>query len=692
MILNSKYVLCFIVGMLGIYHVQAQTPVPVEKQTDSLEEVLITATRTQRQLSSLPLPAQIISKETIAQSGSVRLSDILAEQTGLITVPDYGGGEGIQIQGLDSQYILILIDGVPLVGRSAGTLDLSRITVGNIKQIEVVKGASSSLYGSDALGGVINIITESPQKPFQSAINYRGGSLNSHDLSLNTGVKEERLALSLFANRYSSDGYDLDESTSLQTVEPFTNYTAQVKGKYDFSEATSLLLSSRFYTQNQEYRASEILSGESDITEWNGQVLFSQQFTDKITSTLELYGTNYHTESYLQDEEGAENSRSFYDQTLLRPELRTVYALNDKHNFIGGIGYTYESLERTDFSQDPVFKAPYVYVQYDTHLLNNLNIIAGARYDMHNVYRSQLSPKLAARYKVDNSLAFKASVGSGFKAPAFRQLYFDFTNATVGYTVLGYEAVPTAIAEMQARGELANIIVPVSEFDDSLKPETSVNINLGVDYKFSKLLTTSLNLFRNNLNNLIDTRIIATKTNGQSVFSYVNVNESFTQGLEFSYTYNPFKNIRFSGGYQLLFAKDKEAVEAFEAGTVYGRTSANASAFVLDKKDYFGLYNRSRHTANFKVFYNLPQYKADVNMRATYRSKYGLSDTNGNGYLDNYDTFVDGYAIVDFAVNKALYKNITLGAGIDNLLNFTDTQNVTNIPGRLYFAKLNLTL
>lgn len=79
-------------------------------------------------------------------------------------------------------------------------------------------------------------------------------------------------------------------------------------------------------------------------------------------------------------------------------------------------------------------------------------------------------------------------------------------------------------------------------------------------------------------------------------------------------------------------------------------------------------------------------------MRATYRSKYGLSDTNGNGYLDNYDTFVDGYAIVDFAVNKALYKNITLGAGIDNLLNFTDTQNVTNIPGRLYFAKLNLTL
>ncbi|MGF1555137.1 Plug domain-containing protein [Paucihalobacter sp.] len=102
-------------------------------EVESLSEVLITGTRTLRQLSSLPLPAQIITKKQIQNINSVRLSNVLAEQTGLITVPDFGGGEGIQLQGLDSQYTLILIDGVPLIGRLAGTLDLNRITVGNIQ-------------------------------------------------------------------------------------------------------------------------------------------------------------------------------------------------------------------------------------------------------------------------------------------------------------------------------------------------------------------------------------------------------------------------------------------------------------------------------------------------------------------------------------------------------------------------------
>ena len=106
-----------------------------------LDEVFITATRTNRNLASLPLPGSVIDSATISRAGVNRLSEILAEQTGLVTVPDFGGGEGLQMQGLDSQYTLILIDGVPLVGRSAGTFDLSRITVGNIERIEVVKGA-----------------------------------------------------------------------------------------------------------------------------------------------------------------------------------------------------------------------------------------------------------------------------------------------------------------------------------------------------------------------------------------------------------------------------------------------------------------------------------------------------------------------------------------------------------------------
>ena len=242
---------------------------------------------------------------------------------------------------------------------------------------------------------------------------------------------------------------------------------------------------------------------------------------------------------------------------------------------------------------------------------------------------------------------------------------------------------------MQERGEIANILIPVSSFDDELKPESSINLNLGVDYSFSKRLTFSLNVFRNSLTNLIDTRIIATKTNGQSVFSYTNINESYTQGLEFNFTANAIKNLNISGGYQLLYAKDKQAEAAFEAGQIYARSAANSPAFALQKSDYFGLYNRSRHSANLKLFYNIPQYRMNANLRATYRSKYGLSDTNGNGYLDRYDRFVSGYGILDFALTKNLGKHLQVGVGVDNLLDFTDAQNITNVPGRLLFGKLN---
>ena len=157
-----KYsILLFLIGV-NYCHSQIRLKDTITEQR--LEEVIVTATRTYRQLSSLPLPAQIVSQKELKQANRIRLNNILNEQTGLITVQNFIGGEGIQMQGLDSEYTLVLIDGVPLVGRSAGTLDISRVALGNIKQIEIVKGASSSLYGSEALGGVINIITENPRK------------------------------------------------------------------------------------------------------------------------------------------------------------------------------------------------------------------------------------------------------------------------------------------------------------------------------------------------------------------------------------------------------------------------------------------------------------------------------------------------------------------------------------------------
>ena len=119
-----------------------------------LDEVVVTATRNERSMGALPMPVSLITKAQIKTIGSLRLNDVLTEQTGLVIVPQVNAqGNGIQMQGLNPDYTLILIDGEPIIGRYRGSLELSRIAVGNIKQIEIVKDPSSSLSGSDALAG-----------------------------------------------------------------------------------------------------------------------------------------------------------------------------------------------------------------------------------------------------------------------------------------------------------------------------------------------------------------------------------------------------------------------------------------------------------------------------------------------------------------------------------------------------------
>ena len=653
-----------------------------------LDAVVVSATRTQRQMSSLPMPTQFIPQKEIEAINAIRLTDLLEEQTGLITVADFGGGQGVQMQGLDSQYTLVMIDGVPLIGRSAGTLDLSRVTVGNIKQIEIVRGASSSLYGNEALGGVINIITENPRPGKKTRFDYRGGSFNTHDLRAQYTDNNLVDEWSIFVNRLSSDGYDLLETDDLRTVEPYTNYTAQVKYKGDLNQWTQMQVSGRYYHQNQDYTASSTLAGASDINEFNTTLNLSRTPLEHWTQEFEWYTTRYMASESLNNPDGSAFSQSDFDQWFSRPELRLKRVSDSSGTWIGGLGLTYEQLKRTDFFGTPEFYAPYAYLQYDNQITEKLNLVAGARYDLHSAYASQFSPKLAMRYVLTDKISLKTSLGYGFKTPDFRQLYFDFTNSTAGYTVLGYNAVSVRLPELQASGAILNVSVPLENFEDPLRPERSLALNFGIDFKFAPQVKWNVNLFRNDIKDLIDTRVIAQKTNGQNVFSYYNVNRVFTQGLETDFTARINPSLKFSMGYQYLIAKDKDAQKAFNNGEVFGRLSPSSPVFRLKANDYLGLVNRSRHTANAKVFFDLPRWDMDGSVRGTYRSAFGLFDTNGNSYLDKYDDLVSPFAIFDFSLNKALGKKFRIGAGIDNFLNYTDPGRLTNLPGRLIYASL----
>lgn len=660
---------------------------------EMLDEIILTATRTERQLSSIPLPVTLVSKKKILQSGTIRLNEILNEQAGIITVADESGFEGVQIQGIASDYILILIDGVPLVGRSAGNFDLSRLTVGNIKQIEVVKGPSSSLYGSEALGGVINIITEKPtSEALHGNASYRIGSFAQQDINLDVKQRFKKLRYGFFANRFSSEGYDLDPNVEGQTVNPFENYTVNGRVYVDFNDKFSLFTSARFYDQVQDagFTLNEVrFEGDSEEREWNAHARLDQKWNDKFNTSYELYYTNYTANEVLADPISEDVlSDSDFDQTLFRPEIRGNYAFTKTGTLTAGIGVQYDALDRTFFDENVSFNSQYVYGQYDFHPIEKLNVIAGVRFDNHSEYSNQFSPKLALRYTLTDAISVKASAGYGFKAPDFRQLYFDFANSVVGYTVLGYNVALEKLQELQDQGQLLDVVVSEEDLSDPLEAESSVGYNLGFTFKEGKW-NSELNFFRNDITNLIDTRIIARKTNGQNVFSYVNFDEIYTTGFEINAAYAVNDALNVSAGYQLLYAYDKQNEKRVEAGQVFARDPATNQTVAVAPSDYFGLVNRSRHNTNFKVFYDIASAKTNLNLRLLYRSKFAQFDTNGNGLIDTYDTsFIDGYVTVNIAASKLFYEDFTLQVGANNLLNYTDA-NIPTLPGIQGYVKLN---
>lgn len=670
-----------------------QISVGQEVQKDStkaneLSEVTVTtATRTERVLSSLPLPMTVITSEAIIKSGVTRLNEILNEQTGIILIPDESGFEGVQMQGLDAAYTMILIDGVPLVGRSSGVLDLSRISVGNIERIEIVKGASSALYGSEAMGGVINVITKRPKKDmFSGNLSYRYGTFNTNDANANLLWKKKKFAANLFTNFYSTDGFDLDKSTWLKNVEKYHNTTVQPKIYYDFSENLKLTFSNRFFNQKIDNRAiieSERYKGDAKEEEWNSQIKVEHRWNSKLYWEYELYATNYKNDAFLNNQDNVLFDRTYYNQWLVRPEVRTTWSIN-KDKLTAGVGFNYETLDRTYFASDVKFNSQYVYLQYDYNPTEKLNILAGFRYDNHSEYASQFSPKLAVNYKITTSFSVKGSVGYGYKAPDFRQLFFDFTNPSVGYTVLGYNVAEARLDEFASQDLLSSRVAGI-DFSEPLKPESSINFNFGGFYKKNKL-KVELNAFYNSISDLIDTRVVATKKNGQNIFSYFNYSNVFTYGLEFNSTYDFTKDFSVSFGYQYLTAKDKSVVDDFEEHQ-YIRNS-DLQTIKIDKSDYFGLYNRSKHTANLKFAYTIPSIKADINLRVLYRSKYGLFDTNGNGILDKYDNFIGDYFITNLSASKYITDKFMLQAGANNLFDYTDPSQIPSLSGRQLYARI----
>jgi outer membrane receptor for ferrienterochelin and colicins len=687
----------------------------VAAQQDSLrdlQEVVITATRQERRLGNVAVPVTLIQQQQIRQAGSLRLRDILQEQSGLLMTS--GFGVGVQMQGLNPEHTLILVDGQPLVGRTSGVLDLNRIALAGIKRIEIVKGPSSSLYGSEAMAGVINLITEAPGKQELSAslrygtgnpekgwaIPFATSGFQQVDADVQVGYSIGKWKLRHNNNYLYADGISFRPFSTDRIPRPIQRLTHQTTLLRPIGERAEFKLLFRANQDRIQQEFSVRNNGqliESYGREKNGELNIQPTITYRLSDHIRLHTRGFITRyvgdqqlSFIQKPDSSYLDR--FEQNLYRFEQQVDWQFG-KSEWIFGAGYQIDQARSTRYDaldRRKQNRVAYAFAQWEWKWSEKWISVAGMRYDDNQLFAAALTPKWSLRFKPNDKWSVQASIGQGFKAPDFRQLYLNFTNnAAGGYSVYGTQDAIRIINELNRLGQIAELQPDFNKLAE-LRPEYSTGTNIGLTYQPSGKIRLRLNAFRNDIRSLIDVRQVATRIDGAQIFSYLNVKRAYTYGLEPELDWRPHTHWQAQVGYQWMRTGDKDERDRIRKGLEYTR-AADGSSRVMSIREYAGLPTRSEHQAQFKLRYQPAEHRF-LYFRALYRSRWTVANSNGNGVHDLQDEHASGFVQINLSGGLPLYKNLQLQAGIENLLNYQDVNYLPNFPGRNVFLTLNLQL
>lgn len=656
------------------------------------DSVVVTATKSERKLSNVTVPVSVINARQIQQTGALRITDILKEQPGITMTSGFGAG--VQLQGLNPDYTIILINGEPLVGRTAGVLDLNRVALGNIKKIEIVKGPSSSLYGSEAMAGVINIITDaSTSIPLRASLRY--GTYQTIDASINNALHSKKFFYQGFYNYNGTEGYSIRPNSASRVTTPIQRFSTHQQIKYQFSKHTQIQLGARYTNEAIQNDISVTnggvaitSNGKENINDYNVSATLHHRFSNDLKTNFRAYWTNYDLQQNLLTISGAPYS-DVLNHLFKRIENQTDWVLRHNLTAIFGAGNVREGVKSSRYDSEINRKTndiQYGFTQWEWLPNKHLTIIGGIRFDQNAAFASAWSPKLSLLYKVNNIHKIKMSVGKGFKAPDFRQLYLDFTNAAAGaYSVFGAAQAQQVIGTLNALGQIGVLYDNFYQLK-ALQPEYSTGIHVAWEMEPTRRTSISIQAFRNDISNLIEVQQVGSYITGAQIYSYLNIGRAFTTGVEVEAKHQITTALSISGGYQFLKTGDKDQIQQIREGVVYTRDE-NGFSKRLSLKDYVGLPNNSTHKFQLKInYYTINGFFA--NTRCLYRSKWAVGNTNGNEVFDSGDNFADGYFSLHSSIGKEFLNGWTVQLGCDNIGNHIDATNLPNLPGRTFFGSI----
>ena len=642
----------------------------MEEDAMHLHDVVITGSRTERPLKLSAVQTQVLGGKALVDAGYGNLQQALQQETPGLNIQKVGFGNEISMQGLDARHVLFLMDGERMTGDMAGNLDYERFNLHSIDRIEIVKGASSTLYGSRASGAVINLITKKTTKPMDIVAGVRWGQMNETNFKkptpkdflymfeknadrpnlqswVSAGFNSGKFTSQTDVWYSSSDAFYMyqaenDKKVYTKEANPFLDHDITVtsvaerppmgiegsehisvsqKLFYDpIKNLNILLYGSAFYMNTYDLIQDMTFSQSRDWTA-GGKITYSLKNLFKVTASL--HGDFYDR---FKRHERIDYRNKVYKSRILQPRLSITSDYFKEHSLIFGIEHLSDDLTSDRFNGDAShimrtrsLKETEYFLQ-DEWSPNDIWLVsAGIRTNFSEAFGLMAMPKLAVKWSPVEHWAFRANYSMGYRSPSIKELFFNWDH----------------LGMFMIRG------------NEYLRPERNNYVSFGTEFSNDRLFV-SANVYGNFFRKKIEGvwRIYDMQYN----FEYTNLNKQNLVGLEALLRWHFTDNFTLNGTYSYVNVSKQDGVQV-------NTTSPHAATASID---YRLTRKNWKLNAIFSASY-MGTKKFDVQDRLS---------VDGVSYDAYFRCELPQYVLCNLSVTQTLYNKVKLTLGLDNIFNY----------------------
>lgn len=637
-----------------------------------INEVVVTGSRTARPIKMSPVTTQVLGGKALVDAGYSNLQQALQQETPGLNIQKVGFGNEISMQGLDARHVLFLMDGERMTGDMAGNLDYERFNLHAIDRVEIVKGASSTLYGSRAAGAVINLITKKTDKPLSIDAGIRYGQMNERNYK-HPQPKDFLYMFEQNADRpnlqsWVSAGFKAGKFTSQTDVwysesDAFYMYQAENDKKVYTKEANPFLphditvvsnairppmgiegkehitVSQKLY-YNPNPNLSVLVYGSSffmntydliqDMTfsqarDWTAGTKVTYHVKDWFSVTGSLHADFYDR---FKRHERIDKRQKDYESSIYQPRLTVTSNYFNGHSLILGMEHTSDELTSDRFSGNAnhdlktrALKETEYFLQDEWTINPRWMISAGIRTNFSKAFGFMGMPKVAAKYSPDKHWSLRANYSMGYRSLSIKELFFNWDH----------------LGMFMIRG------------NENMRPEKNNYFSLGAEYSNDRLFVSGTaygNYFRDKIEGVW--RIYDMQYN----FEYTNLSQQRLLGLEVLARWSVLDCLTLNGTYSFVDVSKNKGIQV-------NTTSPHAATASMDykymKKNY-------RLNAVFSASY-MGGKKFDVQDRVFVKEE-------NKSYDAYFRCDLPQYVLCNLSVSQTFWNKVKLTLGMDNLFNY----------------------